>query len=77
MSQVFKNGISIEQSLKAKALIKSAGFRKVALKIGTTDMTIHNILRGESPSVEILEQAIIAAKEIISKKEEILKNLPV
>jgi len=76
-NQVLKNGITQEQSDKARKIIKEASFKKVAEKLDISRFKIHNLLRGVSPDVELLQKAIETANEIISEKKKIIENLPV
>jgi lambda repressor-like predicted transcriptional regulator len=73
---ILKNGLTMEKAEKARAILKTVGMRAVAHKIGKSETTLHNVLRGESPRIEILSEALEAAAEIQAERQRKIDALP-
>lgn len=74
--ELLKNGLTKDQSEKARALLIRAGIRRVARSIGTSDTAIQFVLNGNSKNIELLDKALREANKLIAERDKIIANLP-
>lgn len=74
--EILENGLTTEQSEKAKKILLKVSIRKIANIIGTNDTAIHNVLRGQSSNIALLDRALKEANKIIAEKQKLIENLP-
>lgn len=73
----FKNGLTVEQVTKAKAILKQVSLKQLCKKNKVPYFTIANVLRDESPKIHLLHKILTAAKLEIESREKLLNSLPI
>ena len=72
-----KNGLSSDQVNAARAILKQVNVARICEAQSIKVSTIYNVLRDESPRVDLLNEVLKVANREIKKKKKIIEALPV
>lgn len=76
VKKTLKNGLSVEQVDNARSILKQVNVAEICKSKKVKVSTIYNVLRDESPHVDLLKIVLDEANKIIDKRSKVLKAIP-
>lgn len=75
-TDTLKNGLTKEQVYAARAIISKISLKALCEEQGIPMTTIYNVLRDNSPRVDLLKKVLDSAYEKIEERKKLLASIP-